>query len=449
MRSITLKMVLAFLGLGLISIVIIVLLARWNTGTEFSRFVVDRRGADLVDSLSNYYQTHGSWQAVGNLIETGNNPPRQANGPPSEPFFTLAAENGQVVFAGPGYRIGEQVPSRELQRGLPIEVDGKTVGTLVMGRIPLERNPREEEFLRRTNLMLVYSALGASIVALLLGIFLSRTLTRPIRELTEATHAVAEGKLGQQVSVRSRDELGELATSFNKMSADLARSTNTRKQMTADIAHELRTPLSLILGHAEAVHDGVLSPTRENFEIIRDEALRLEKLVDDLRTLSLADAGELSIILQEVSAQKMLSDIQTTYLHSANQKNIKIQLDVPTDILILKIDPGRMTQVLTNILDNALNHTPEGGQINLSARSAPEGVELSIQDSGPGVAGEDANRIFERFYRTDSSRHRDRGGSGLGLAIAKSIVQAHDAQIWAESEPGQGLKIVIRFAHPV
>ncbi len=445
MRSITLKMVLAFLGLGLVSIVIIVLLARWNTGTEFSRFVVDRRGADLVDSLSNYYQANGSWQAVGNTIAMGNNPPRQVNGSPSEPFFTLVAENGQVVFAGPGYRIGEQVPPRELERGLPIEVDGKTVGTLVMGRIPLERNPREEEFLRRTNLMLVYSALGASIVALLLGIFLSRTLTRPIRELTEATHAVAEGKLGQQVSVRSKDELGGLAASFNKMSADLARSTETRKQMTADIAHELRTPLSLILGHAEAVHDGVLPPTRENFEIIRDEALRLEKLVEELRTLSLADAGELSINLQEVSPQKMLSDIQTTYFHIANQKNVNIQLDIPSDIPILKIDPGRMTQVLTNILDNALNHTPAGGQINLSARNAQEGVELSIQDSGPGIEAEDANRIFERFYRADSSRHRDKGGSGLGLAIAKSIVQAHNGQIWAESALGKGLTIIIKL----
>jgi signal transduction histidine kinase len=314
-----------------------------------------------------------------------------------------------------------------------------------MESVPFERNPREEEFIRRTNRMLVYSAVGASIVALLLGIFLSQSLTRPIRELTEATHAVADGKLGQQVSVRSKDEMGELAASFNKMSADLARSTDARKQMTADIAHELRTPLSLILGHAEAVHDGVLPPTRENFEIIREEAIRLEHLVDDLRVLSLADAGELSINLQEVSPQKLLKDIQATYHHIARQRDVKIQVDVASDIPMLNIDPVRMTQVLTNILDNALHHTPKGGQINLSAQKVQDGVELSIQDSGPGIEGEDVNRIFERFYRIDSSRHRDKGGSGLGLAIAKSIVQAHNGQIWAESAPGQGLKIVIRF----
>jgi two-component system sensor histidine kinase BaeS len=445
MRSITLKMVLAFLGIALVSIVIIVLLARWNTGTEFSRFVTDRRGEDLVTTLENYYRVTGSWEGVGISFILNVTPQGPDNGPPHEPFFTLVDQSGQVVFAGIGYRLGQQVSPSDLSHGLPVQVDGETVGTLVMARTPFQRNPREEEFIQRTNLMLLYSGIGASIVALLLGIFLSRTFTRPIRELTEATRAVADGNLGQQVSVRSKDELGKLAASFNRMSSDLARSTNARKQMTADIAHELRTPLSLILGHADAVHDGVLPPSQENFEIIRDEAVRLEHLVDDLRILSLADAGELSIHLQEVSPQKLLSDIQATYLYLASQKNVEIQLDMASDMPMLKIDPVRMTQVLTNVLDNALRHTPEDGQIKLSARTVQDGIELSIQDSGSGVEDEDANRIFERFYRTDSARHRDRGGSGLGLAIAKSIVQAHNGQIWAESAPGQGLTVKIKL----
>jgi len=445
MRSITLKMILAFLGIALVSIVLIVLLARWNTGTEFSRFVVDRRGADLVQNLADYYSANGSWEGVGKTIFSEAVLQPSEGGPSREPFFTLVDQNGLVVFAGPGYHLGEQVRQHELDQGISIEVDGGRVGTLVMGRVPFQRNPREEEFIQRTNLMLVYSAVGASLVALLLGIFLSRTLTRPIRELTEATHAVADGELGKQVSVRSKDEMGELASSFNKMSADLARSSNARKQMTADIAHELRTPLSLILGHAEAVHDGVLPPTKYNFEIIREEALRLEQLVDDLRTLSLADAGELSITKQEVSPQKLLDDLRTTYLHIASQQNVNIQLEVASDVPRLNIDPGRMTQVLTNILDNALKHTPEGGQVKLAAQQLGDGVELSVQDSGPGIEGEDTNRIFKRFYRTDTSRHRDDGGSGLGLAIARSIVEMHQGQIWAESKPGQGLKIIIRF----
>lgn len=447
MRSITLKLVLAFLGIALISIVLIVLLARWNTGTEFSRFVTDRRGAELVETLEEYYYANGTWAGVGRIIQLYARQQWPGEGPQRDPFFTLVNKGGVVVFAGPGYRLGEQVPQRELERGLPIEVGGEQVGTLVTGRVPgpIQRNPREEEFIRRTNLLLVYSAVGASVIALLLGIFLSQTLTRPIRELTEATHAVAEGKLGQQVSVHSKDEMGELAASFNKMSADLARSTDARKQMTADIAHELRTPLSLILGHAEAVHDGVLPPTRENFEIVRDEALRLERLVDDLRTLSLADAGELSINRQEVSVEKLLKDVQAAYLHTARQKDVKIEVDIASEIPKIHIDPVRMTQVFSNLVDNALRHTPEGGRIVLSAQNVEGGVAFYIQDSGPGLRGKEANRVFERFYRTDSARHRDQGGSGLGLAIAKSIVQAQNGQIWAESPPGQGLKITIRF----
>jgi signal transduction histidine kinase len=189
----------------------------------------------------------------------------------------------------------------------------------------------------------------------------------------------------------------------------------------------------------------VLPPSKENFEIIREESIRLEHLVDDLRTLSLADAGELRIIPQEVAPQKLLNDLQATYQHRAGQKNVNISVEATSEIPILSIDPGRMTQVLSNILENALHHTPEGGQIVLATKSVQDGVELSIQDSGPGISDEDVHRIFNRFYRADKSRTREDGGSGLGLAIAKSIVQVHGGQIWAESVPGQGLTVTIHL----
>ena len=204
--------------------------------------------------------------------------------------------------------------------------------------------------------------------ALILGAIISRTVTRPIRELTSATHAMANGDLNQQVPVRSRDEIGELAAAFNKMSGDLARSFNLRKQMTADIAHELRTPLSLIIGHAEGVHDGVLKPTRKNFEIIREEAERLEKLVNDLRTLSLADAGELALNFQLVDINKLISDIHTHYLYQFNKNRITLDLEPASVILQANLDSARFSQVLANILDNALHYTPEGGRVVIAHR---------------------------------------------------------------------------------
>ena len=184
-----------------------------------------------------------------------------------------------------------------------------------------------------------------------------------------------QADLSQQVPVRSNDELGELAKAFNKMSTELSRSVNARKQMTADIAHELRTPLSLILGHAEAVHDGVLPPTLENFEIIREEAARLEHLVDDLRTLSLADAGELTINLQTIEPQRLLQEVASLYQYQTQKKNISLELDIAAPLSTIEVDPGRMTQVLTNILDNALRHTPEGGRIVLSAKQVQDQIE--------------------------------------------------------------------------
>ncbi len=443
MRSISIKLILAFLAIGLISVVIVVVAARWNTSAEFFRFVSNRNQTSISATLSNYYNTKGSWDGVEGLFPSSSAQPQSGHEINPLPPFTLTDPTGKVVLSRDRYNLNDQIPSPELNNGIRIESNGQTVGILMINHAPFSGDPRANEFIQRTNMTLIYTAIIASALALLLGILLARNITRPIRELTLATHAVADGNLNQQVPVRSRDELGELAKAFNKMSAELARSINSRRQMTADIAHELRTPLSLILGHAEAVHDGVLPPSMENFEIIREEAARLEHLVDDLRTLSLADAGELTVNPQPVSPQRLLEEVSTLYRYQVQKKDVTLDMNIASPLPDLMIDPGRMTQVLTNVLDNALRHTPAGGHIELAAAPTSNGVELSIRDSGPGIASEDAERIFDRFYRADASRHREDGGSGLGLAIAKSIVLAHNGQIRAESEPGKGLAIII------
>jgi signal transduction histidine kinase len=445
MRSISTKLILAFLSIGIVSVAIIFITARWNTRQEFIRFLADQNQSAIVTSLINYHQQNGSWEGVEVLFIRGYRP-GMGMGPRMDMMmqpYLLADPQGYVIVANGRYRLGERLSDEQLEIGTLLTEDGKTIGILIPLNSAFQGTPRELEFIERTNRTLFYGALIGAVIALFLGIFLSQTITRPIRELTRATHAISEGDLSQQVPVRTNDELGELARAFNKMSAELSRSVNARKQMTADIAHELRTPLSLILGHAEAVHDGVLPPTKENFEIIREEAARLEHLVEDLRTLSLADAGELSIQPQPIEPDRLLREVTSLYQYQAQKKNISLELDITPPLPTLEVDPGRMTQVLTNILDNALRHTPEGGRVTLSAKQTGDRVELAVQDSGPGLPKEETERIFERFYRADASRRRDDGGSGLGLAIAKSIVQAHGGQVWAESDAGKGLKIVI------
>lgn len=447
MRSITIKLILAFVGVSLISVALIAVSARWRINREFSSFVFDQNSSDLVTSLTSYYLAQGSWDQVNTQFihftaSTGVLIPPDSHGSVPQ-LFTLADSSRMVVVAGPGYQFGEIIPRSEISAGTPIIVEGSTVGVLLVGQDAFGPRPMEQQFLQRTSNWLLYSALGAAAVALVLGILLAYNLTRPIHELIKATQAISLGALGKQVTVRSKDEMGKLASAFNKMSADLARSNQARRQMTADIAHELRTPLSLIIAQTEAVQDGILHASRKNFDVIHEEADRLEHMVEDLRLLSLADAGELSINLQPVPVEKLLLELSGMY--KARIRNAKIILETTStpglpDILV---DPGRMIQVLTNILDNALRHTPERGKITLEVRQAGKFVEIAVRDTGSGVAEDDLERIFDRLYRADTSRQRDEGGSGLGLAIAKSIIEMHQGKIWAESRLGEGLTIHI------
>ena len=448
MRSITVKLLLAFLAISMLSVILIVLSARYITDREFRSYLFDQNRISIITGLADFYSKNGTWNGVENatLIPKQAPPPRLAAG--SERFFTLVDNTDRVVLAGPGDQVGEVLPLTEIKNGNAIKVNGKTVGTMLTRQPSINVNPAETAFLNRVKQIYTLSAIGVIGVGLLLAFLLSRTLTRPIRELTAATRAVSAGQLKQEVPVRSRDELGELAVSFNRMNAALARSIELRRQMTADIAHELRTPISVIMGHAEAVHEGVMAPSLETFEIVRDEAERLDSLIEDLRTLSRADAGELPIEFQPVSPVKLLEKVQAIHKQRASQKNIAINLQVAPDLPEISADAGRMLQVLSNLVDNALVYVPAGGNILISALVVGKNLEIKVQDSGPGIAENELERIFDRFYRSDPSRQRNENGSGLGLAIAKSIVGKHNGRIWAESKVGDGTTIVVQLPIP-
>jgi two-component system, OmpR family, sensor histidine kinase BaeS len=444
MRSLSSKLVLAFLAVSLLSIGALAILMRVTTDREFGRFLNNRLQVELIERLANYYSLTGSWDGVETAFPNmgGMGMGGSAN---QMGGFAVADANGNIVLENHQYRMGHRLRHGLLEAALPITVDNETVGYLLIELPATQRTAVEQAFINRINLFLFLGALGAIALAFLFGSILSRNITNPIRELTKATHEIAGGNLGQRVDVHSQDEIGELAQSFNKMSADLASAANIRRQMTADIAHELRTPLSLIIGHAEGVHDGVLEPTRETFEIIREEAERLEHLVNDLRTLSLADAGELTVDLQPLDVNDFMRDIHAHYVSLFSQKRITLDLKPAPVILTANLDPHRFAQVVNNILDNALRHTPEGGQVTLETKQVGNTIQISIQDSGEGVTPKDAAHLFDRFYRVDQARARDDGGSGLGLAIAKSIVEMHSGKIRAESEKGRGLKVVIEL----
>ncbi len=441
MRSLNTKLVLAFVLVSLACIGMVgFFIARWIP-VEFGNFVNAQDRGAAVEQLAEYYRTHGDWADVGEAMPflAQNGSERTTNS------VALANRAYRVVSPGLGLQEGQPVPrDKEIQR-IGIVVNNQVVGFLLVERRALEMSMLGQRFLLAVNRALVRSTLIGLGVAIVLGAILARSLTHPLRELTLATRAVARGDLDQQVPVRSHDELGELGQAFNQMNTQLARARDQRQQMTADIAHDLRTPLSVILGHAEALADGVLPPTPERLRLIHDEAKRLKRLVEDLRTLSLAEGGELPLARRPVAAQIVLERAASAHAPRANEKGVHMQVSSEPNLPLLDIDPDRIAQVLDNLLDNALRYTPNGGQITLRAEADEAAIRLWVQDSGPGLPSEDLERIFARLYRADKSRQRHDGGSGLGLAIARSLVEAHGGRIWAESTPGQGLKVTMRL----
>jgi two-component system sensor histidine kinase BaeS len=449
MRSLSTKLTLAFLLVGLTGALLVALILRQQTRNAFDRFILNREQQILATNLIRYYQSNGSWSGMGNLLQELQDTQVLAPGlPPNQrreaTSFILVGADRLVVFSPQENQVGQRISNRELSHGVELQVNGQTAGWLLPPPAPREwiANSPEGAFLRNINRATLVSALVAALLALAMGGFLAFTMTRSLRELTEATLEIARGRLGMQVKVRSKDELGELAESFNKMSTDLEQATRQRRQMTADIAHDLRSPLSVISGYAEALSDGKLPGTPEVYTILHQETRQLSRLVEDLRLLSLADAGELQLILQPCDPRELLERTVARHAVTASQCGVTLRVKPGDPLPSVTLDSERMAQVLDNLVLNSLRYTPADGEIVLSARQTGEAVEIEVRDSGSGIAPEELPHVFDRFYRGDKARQQN-GESGLGLAIAKSIVEAHGGSIRVESTLGQGSTFTI------
>lgn len=444
MRSLTLKLTLAFLFVGLIGTLLVAVFVGLRTQREFDQFISDRYQQDLVDQLAEFYQQNGSWQdlsAIGLRLANERGRSDYVKAP-----VALVDSSQTVVLGTRRYRVGQQLSQAELRGSLPIEVDGQIVGAVLVdlplvAPLPAPYSP-EGAFLARVNRAIAFGALGATVIALVLGGLLARAITRPVKELTEATQRVAQGELGHQVPVRTQDELGDLAVSFNRMSADLASSNQVRRQMTADVAHELRTPLSVILGYSEALSDGKLQGKPAIYDAMYGEARLLSHLVDDLRTLSLADAGELTLNRSLLPVAECIEGTAASHVELAAQRGIRLEVQIDPDLPLIDGDRERIAQVLANLVSNALRYTPEGGVITLSAAVNGDRVLLRVSDTGPGIEPQHLPLVFKRFYRADDARPAN-GESGLGLAIARSLVEAHGGTIQVESVVGQGATFTV------
>lgn len=284
----------------------------------------------------------------------------------------------------------------------------------------------------------IIGALMAVVVAIVLTFFLSRRILAPVKELTAASRRLGKGDFSQRVKADDKSEIGELAATFNLMAADLERDEKLRRDMVADIAHELRSPLTNVRGYLEGIRDGIMQADEKTIGTIYDETMLLSRLVHDLQELSLAESGQLKLFLQPESAGELITQAVSAVKAKAAEKNITMTIELKDGLPPVMIDMQRIRQVLHNLLANALTHTPAGGRISVRADRAGSFVSISVVDTGEGIPAEDLPLIFERFHRVDKSRARATGGSGLGLTIARYFVEAHNGAIIAESEPGKG-----------
>lgn len=438
-----LKWSITLLITSLTGVILVGLFAYQTTLSEYDRLRIEQAEAVVIEDLTTYYQEHQSWEGLEQWILETKLPP---NGDPLIlPFqmFALVDTEGDILLGNGPFLKGERVPAGLLEQGVNIVAADEIVAKALFATPPPGLNPLEQLYLERTTQSLMIGAGGAVLIALTLGVLLSRQFLRPLSELRTAITAMKRGDLNQRVKVMSRDELGELAETFNQMSAEIHRVNQLRRQMTADVAHDLRTPLMVIIGYLEALTDGTLSGTPDRYQAMAREANLLQRLIEDLRILSLADTGELKLICQPVKPDDLLKQVRQAFEPIAEQHKIKLVVQAGQTLPPVPVDRERMVQVLGNLVSNALRYTPQGGSVILTAYDQPEALHLEVHDTGTGIEPEKLPHIFERFYRTDESRHQYEGESGLGLAIAKSIIEAHGGTISASSQMGTGTTMLI------
>lgn len=486
MNSLATKLSLAFVLVVVLGVASVSLLARRETTQGFQSYLESggrMYATRVVEVLADLYRREGSWQGAQSAIQG------QLRGPYDR--LVLADASGTVVADSGGALLGRKAEGLESVSRFPVAVEGRSVGTLYLaafspgggpggaalgrGKGPVAGSGKERgvpsgqsvqqvaptleaTYLASVDRAILVAALLSALAAITLGLWIARRITRPLADLSDAAKEVAAGKLAHRVKVPSGDELGQVASAFNTMAESLERNEQARRRMVADIAHELRTPLTVIEGTVDGMLDGVFDLDRGNLESVKEEVALLTKLVADLRTLSLAEAGQLSLEREPVDLVELARRAVARVEPLAQRKAVSCRLEGNGAVPEVEVDPERMGQVLGNLLDNAVRHTHRGGTITVSVGVSRDGptcpsgdgsgqgcVAISVADTGEGVPLESLPHLFDRFYRADESRSRKSGGSGLGLAIVKQLVEAHGGRVWAESEPGKGSRFVVEL----
>jgi len=460
--GVTSKLFLAILATCIAVTIAMGMAVRISFDLGFKHYISQRetRRAEAITAiLSDYYRETGHWnelrqqprrwwRLLRSIPDTES--PQSSGRPPSAmpfvppPYGLIDSQQQPVVHASSNAPPDALLAPENLR--YTIAVDGRTAGWLIAPpRTPVPSVIDEQFAAQQIKATWLISALSV-LIAALVSVLLARSLIKPLRRLGRATHRLAGGDYGTRVAATTQDELGQLAQDFNHLALTLERNERMRRDMVADISHELRTPLAILKGELEALQDGVRALTPASLVSLQAEVATLNKLIDDLYQLSLADVGAMRYRMTTVDVAALLATVCTGWRERLAARGLTLETHIPSHMPTMHGDPQRLTQLFNNLLENALRYTDRGGQVRVSLSTLEQDLQISVEDSAPGVPEELLPRLFERMFRVDPSRSRESGGSGLGLALAAHIVEAHAGSIAAQPCALGGLRIVVRFA---
>jgi len=441
-----LRLFLSFLLVILISLVGVSLFVRQSAQNEVQNFL-GRGGLvgaeSLVEELESYYAVNDSWEGAQELMPgnvgfgRGTGAESPGTGTRKLAALRLADGNGRVLYDPINSGAVDSL-APDLSYSIPLAHDGAIIGYLLPQEGDQQENAQfETHMLERINRASLYAALLSGVAALILALLLVYFIMRSIQSLSRAAENVARGDLAQRVDITHTRELSDLGERFNQMAYSLQEADRKRKDLTADIAHELRSPLAVQRANLEALLDGVFPLNKENIRSVLEQNQLLSRLVEDLRILTLTDSGELILDAHLYDLSKLVESAVERFSARALEKHIHIHTDLG-ECPLVKVDEERVQQILHNLLQNGIRYTPNGGRLDLMLSCVGASVKLSVHDSGPGIPEASLPHIFDRFYRVEDSRSRKSGGTGLGLAIARNLAEAHGGCLTAHNHPQGG-----------
>ena len=421
-----------------------------------------------ISLFSHYYEDNGSWAGIDEFFfnmpreeflnrgtnsntapwigRTPNDQSSDQNSvPPSPDRLILYGPDGELVFDSDPNEGEIHISNEAMKYAVPVIVNNVEVGKLISLNSAGYLRRDQIGFVQDIFWVLLASTVVSVIIVVVVSILLTRRILKPVHSLSAASFEIANGDYSQRLDVHEPNELGEMASAFNAMAVELEHQNTLRRRQTSDIAHELRTPLTVLQIELESLEDGLSDPTPTTIQGLLREVAYLNHLVEDLRILALAESGDMVLNPIEIDMTAIATEMVSRVRHAASEKNISITMDNPDEHFLLEADEQRVSQIFLNLLSNALQYTPENGEIHVDIRREEDEIVTSVSDSGMGIAQEDLPHIFERLYRTSQARTRTNGGSGLGLSIVKGLVDLHHGSITAESEEGRGSRFIFRM----